>query len=130
MARKKTTKTCGGCRQTKDCDAFGKDRSSKDGLQRRCRDCRGKFFQAHSERYSAYAGLRYAKMRADEFPDRQAYHRRFLKLRAAFVKKYGEIRIGRQREPKSAEEKRIEKLQRLEEMFNKVLEYERSSWRR
>lgn len=125
MARKRTTKTCGGCRQTKDRDAFGKDRSSNDGLQNRCRDCRAKYFQAHAERYSAYAKLRWAKMRADEFPDRQAYHRRFLKLRAAFVKEYGEIGISRQREPKSAEEKWKEKLQRTEEMFNKVLQYER-----
>src|SRR6185369_9071885 len=130
MARKKTTKTCGLCRQTKVCDAFGKDRSSNDGLQNRCRDCRAKYFQAHIERYSGYAKVRYAQMRADEFPDRPAYHRRFLKLRAAFVKKYGEIKTDRQRNPKSAEEKRVEKLQKLEEMFNKVLEYERSNWRR
>jgi hypothetical protein len=48
-------KTCSHCRQIKTLNFFGKDRSRKDGLQHRCKDCEENVFRARpKKRYDSY----------------------------------------------------------------------------
>ena len=46
-------KTCTGCLQEKPLEAFGKDKSTKDGLSRRCKECRNAYFSKNNVKHRA-----------------------------------------------------------------------------
>jgi hypothetical protein len=47
-------KTCTGCGEAKPLDRYSKDRTKKDGLQYRCKDCHLAYYHANRERILEY----------------------------------------------------------------------------
>ena len=65
-------KRCPACGETKGVGEFGKNQSTKDGLQAWCRDCQAKYYKANREAILAYQ-RRYQE--DHEIMYRQRYHR-------------------------------------------------------
>jgi len=65
-------KRCGKCKQHKNESEFGKDKSRKDGLQRRCKACWKAYNEANKEKKKAYNEANKEKIKATEKAYREA----------------------------------------------------------
>lgn len=126
MAKKTALKFCPGCEKTKARSKFGKDSSKRDLLHYLCRGCLSANYDANRDRYSAYRKLRGARTRAEEYPNSEADQRLFRELQEDFEREYGALERRPMRNP--AAEVLKQRQQKNEEMFNKILEYQKTNW--
>ena len=70
-------KRCAGCKQTKNESEFTKNRSTKDGLERRCRECHREYRQQHRERLRKYARDRMREKRQQDPEAVREYKRKY-----------------------------------------------------
>lgn len=49
-----TMKTCTKCGETKSVDRFYRDRSNRDGMETKCKECKRVYYEAHREEKRAY----------------------------------------------------------------------------
>lgn len=73
-----STKTCGKCREVRPVSEFSRDRSSRDGLQSRCKACRvahnATYCATHPERVAAYRAAYHVEHRDDINARNAAYY--------------------------------------------------------
>ena len=73
MTDEHSTKTCRRCKTTRPLTEFSKDRSTRDGLQRKCKPCAAATYEANRERVLARRAARYAANRERELASQAAY---------------------------------------------------------
>lgn len=126
MANKTARKFCPGCKKTKALRRFRKDNSNRAGLRYICRMCERAKYAANRDRWGAYGKLRAARVRAEEDPNSEAAQRLFRELQKDFEREYGPLEARPSRG--SAAEALKQRQQKHEEMFNRILEYQKTNW--
>ena len=120
------TKECTKCRETKPLEAFSKRKSSKDGLQRQCKQCTAKYYKDNRESirtrerkyYLANKEARNAKTRKHYRENKEAMNefcrKHYRENKAMYVAKEAKRRASKLRAtPKWANLSKIEGLYKL-----------------
>lgn len=70
-------KACGTCKQVKPADAFSKNSSRPDGLQRRCKACVAEHYRANADRIRASVNVYRSANRSVVLQRKREYRERF-----------------------------------------------------